>query len=722
MIDARHALLDFGRIALVVTGSCEEAPGFVEQHPRKHRRRIVVAIDHATQGDVVLMEGGGIWWTAPVRDLGHAQHTEPVGPVEFAWGFDLDVLAQAGQSDLAGAQDFFAQRAIRGERVVARRMIGLIECQLQKDGRAVDRDIGITGARKIHDGDRAHPEVGMDDGLGEAPPGRSDADHDVLQERILQGPAVRVRKRDVEVRRRSAARDPLRHHRLAVAIGERESQRQIAGRRLEEPHVDAHSGQVVMRREVHGLQGIRPARFEVHGLPHASCSAVALLAFELERMRGVVHTNHQTLWLARRCRLQLERKRSVAALVLAQFCAVEPDRGAPIAGAEHQEHALPPVVPGRGHGDLAGAGQVTAHPTCALAFIARIERESPPAVQVQPLGSLEVGPRMLRQRDGRNLCSQRPGEERQKRKGWGVAVHATPILQHSNGLRDNGQNPLHPISYYAYRLISRKEGGGASMEVIVQRDYAAMSKVAAQIVAELLNTKPNAVLGMATGSTPLGLYQELVRLHKKEQLDFSRVTTFNLDEYVGLNVNDPQSYHYFMHEHFFRHVNIPPQNINIPSGTTSNYPAFCAWYEKRITECGGIDLQILGIGTDGHIAFNEPTSSLSSRTRLKTLSKQTIDDNARFFERRDSVPVYAITMGVGTILDARKLVLVASGRTKAKAIAQAVEGPVTSMVTASALQLHRDAIVIVDQDAASGLTQREYYEFIYAAKPAAPRA
>src|SRR5579859_7490361 len=155
------------------------------------------------------------------------------------------------------------------------------------------------------------------------------------------------------------------------------------------------------------------------------------------------------------------------------------------------------------------------------------------------------------------------------------------------------------------------------MEVIVQRDYRDMSKVAAQIVAELLNTKPNAVLGMATGSTPLGLYQELVRLHKHEQLDFSRVTTFNLDEYVGLNVNHPQSYHYFMHEHFFRHVNIPQQNINIPSGTTSNYPAFCQWYEKRIAEFGGIDLQILGIGTDGHIAFNEPTSSLSSRTRLK---------------------------------------------------------------------------------------------------------
>ena len=260
------------------------------------------------------------------------------------------------------------------------------------------------------------------------------------------------------------------------------------------------------------------------------------------------------------------------------------------------------------------------------------------------------------------------------------------------------------------------------MEVVIGRNYNEMSKLAAQMVAELLNTKPNAVLGMATGSTPLGLYQELVRMHTQAQLDFSRVMTFNLDEYVGLPGNHPQSYHYFMHEHFFRHVNIPPQNINIPSGTTSNYPAFCQWYEQRIADCGGIDLQILGIGSDGHIAFNEPTSSLSSRTRLKTLSKQTIDDNARFFERREDVPVYAITMGVGTILEARQLLLVASGKTKAKAIAQAVEGPVTSMVTASALQLHRDAIVIVDEEAAASLTMRDYYDFIYAAKPAAPRA
>jgi glucosamine-6-phosphate deaminase len=259
------------------------------------------------------------------------------------------------------------------------------------------------------------------------------------------------------------------------------------------------------------------------------------------------------------------------------------------------------------------------------------------------------------------------------------------------------------------------------MEVIIQKDYERMSKAAAEIVVEVLNAKPNAVLGMATGSTPLGLYQELVRLHTEEQLDFSYVTTFNLDEYVGLAPNHPQSYHYFMHENFFKHVNVPPQNVNIPSGSTSNYRAFCEWYEQRIAECGGIDLQILGIGSDGHIAFNEPTSSMSSRTRLKTLSKQTIDDNARFFKERKEVPVYAITMGVGTILDAGKLILLASGKGKAKAIAQTVEGPITGMVTASALQWHRDAKVIIDEEAASELKMRDYYEFIYAAKPAAPK-
>ena len=260
------------------------------------------------------------------------------------------------------------------------------------------------------------------------------------------------------------------------------------------------------------------------------------------------------------------------------------------------------------------------------------------------------------------------------------------------------------------------------MEVIICPTYEEMSKAAARQVANLLYTKPNAVLGLATGSTPLGTYKELARMHKDEGLDFSQVTTFNLDEYVGLPDRHPQSYHHFMHENLFQHVNIPRQNVHIPSGTTRNHLAFCAWFERRIVECGGIDLQILGIGSDGHIAFNEPGSSLRSRTRLKTLAKQTIEDNARFFDKQEDVPIYAITMGVGTILEARKLLLVANGESKAEAMAAAIEGPVTSMVTASALQLHPDSVIFLDGEAAGKLKLREYYDWIQANKPGAPKA
>ncbi len=258
------------------------------------------------------------------------------------------------------------------------------------------------------------------------------------------------------------------------------------------------------------------------------------------------------------------------------------------------------------------------------------------------------------------------------------------------------------------------------MEVIVSDTYEGVSRAAAQLVAKVLNSKPNAVLGLATGSTPLGLYKELIRLHRDEGLDFSQVTTFNLDEYVGLTKDHPQSYHYFMHENLFKHINIAPQNNYIPSGTTDNYEAFCQWYEQRIVQCGGIDLQVLGIGSDGHIAFNEPSSSLGSRTRIKTLAKQTIDDNSRFFDRPEDVPVYAITMGVGTILEAKQIMLLASGQAKAEAVAGAIEGPVTAMNTASALQLHRDARFFLDTAAASRLTMLDYYRWIQKNMPGAP--
>jgi glucosamine-6-phosphate deaminase len=259
------------------------------------------------------------------------------------------------------------------------------------------------------------------------------------------------------------------------------------------------------------------------------------------------------------------------------------------------------------------------------------------------------------------------------------------------------------------------------MEIIISETHEQMSKAAGKAVAELLNSKPNAVLGLATGSTPLGLYKEMARMHKSEGLDFSQVTTFNLDEYVGLKKDHPQSYHYFMYENLFKHINIPAQNTYVPSGTTDNYAAFCAWYERRIKECGGIDLQVLGVGSDGHIGFNEPSSSLGSRTRIKTLAQPTIQDNARFFEKIADVPIYAITMGVGTILEARKILFLANGANKADAVAKAIEGPVTSMITASALQLHPDVTACIDRPAAGRLSQIEYYEWIQAKSIGAPK-
>jgi glucosamine-6-phosphate deaminase len=242
------------------------------------------------------------------------------------------------------------------------------------------------------------------------------------------------------------------------------------------------------------------------------------------------------------------------------------------------------------------------------------------------------------------------------------------------------------------------------MLVIVNDSYDAMSTEAARIVADRLRRKPNLVLGLATGSTPLGLYKELIRLHKEEGLDFSKVTTFNLDEYVSLPPKHDQSYHYFMQENLFKYINIDPRFVHIPQGMAKDIDAFCEWYEKRIDECGGIDIQVLGIGGNGHIAFNEPGSSLGSRTRIKTLTEPTRQDNARFFATMDEVPKYAITMGVGTIMDAKELLLVANKSGKADAVKAAVEGPITAMCPASIIQMHRSAFVLLDGEASSQLT------------------
>lgn len=244
------------------------------------------------------------------------------------------------------------------------------------------------------------------------------------------------------------------------------------------------------------------------------------------------------------------------------------------------------------------------------------------------------------------------------------------------------------------------------MLVYIKKDYEEMSKAGAQIVAALLRKKPNCVLGFATGSTPLGLYRELIRMHQREGLDFSKITTFNLDEYVGLPPEHDQSYHYFMWENLFKHINVDRRFVHIPMGMAQNIEAHCEWYEEQIEKAGGIDLQILGIGANGHIAFNEPGSSLGSRTRIKTLTGTTREANARFFKNPHEVPKYAITMGVGTIMDAKHVLLLANGATKAAAIAATCEGPITAMWPATIVQMHRLATVLVDQAAAAKLKMK----------------
>jgi len=241
------------------------------------------------------------------------------------------------------------------------------------------------------------------------------------------------------------------------------------------------------------------------------------------------------------------------------------------------------------------------------------------------------------------------------------------------------------------------------MEVVVKENYQEMSRLSAELIAEVVRKKPRAVLGLATGSTPLGTYQELIRMHREKGLDFSQVVTFNLDEYIGLPPEHDQSYHHFMKVSLFDHVNIPPSNIHIPNGMAEDLLEACEQYERDIKEAGGIDIQLLGIGANGHIAFNEPGSSLGSRTRVKTLDQKTIEDNARFFKHMDDVPKYAITMGIGTIMDSRHIMLLANKASKAHALALTVEGPVTALVPATIVQLHPRATIIVDREAAAEL-------------------
>jgi len=242
------------------------------------------------------------------------------------------------------------------------------------------------------------------------------------------------------------------------------------------------------------------------------------------------------------------------------------------------------------------------------------------------------------------------------------------------------------------------------MRVIIVKDHAEQGKVSAKLIAAEMLKKPHFVLGLATGTSPIPLYQELIRMHKEEGLDFSTTITFNLDEYVGLEPSHPQSYRYFMNSHLFDYININKKNTNVPDGKAEDIEAFCDQYEALIEDVGGIDYQVLGIGSNGHIGFSEPGTSLASRTHMSALTHNTIKDNSRLFDKMEDVPTEAITMGIATILDAQRVLLVANGANKADAIAKAIEGPITASVPASALQLHPAVTFVVTEDAATKLT------------------
>lgn len=255
------------------------------------------------------------------------------------------------------------------------------------------------------------------------------------------------------------------------------------------------------------------------------------------------------------------------------------------------------------------------------------------------------------------------------------------------------------------------------MEVIIRPTADEASALVAQLIARELRSNPHLVLGLATGRTMESVYARLVRMFREEHLDFSLCRTFNLDEYVGLPGSDRHSYRHYMNHHLFMQVNIDLRNTHLPDGTVHDLDAECARYESLIQRCGGIDLQLLGIGRAGHLGFNEPLSALRSRTRVKALSPVTLAQNAPLFDDPAAMPRRAVTMGVGTILECRRCLLLATGSEKAEIIAAAVEGPISAMISATALQLHSRCTVVVDEAAASALKGNEYYRWIFHNEP-----
>jgi glucosamine-6-phosphate deaminase len=256
------------------------------------------------------------------------------------------------------------------------------------------------------------------------------------------------------------------------------------------------------------------------------------------------------------------------------------------------------------------------------------------------------------------------------------------------------------------------------MEVVIVPDAVAGGGLIAETIAALLRRKPDALLGVATGSTPLPVYRALAAKAAAGAVDVSRARICQLDEYVGLPAGHPESYRSVVLREVVEPLGLGEDRFMGPDGSARDIADACAAYDRALAEAGGVDLQLLGIGTDGHIGFNEPCSSFASRTRIKTLTRQTRQDNARFFDSPEEVPHHVITQGIGTILEARHLVLLATGEAKAEAVALAVEGPLAAVVPASALQLHAHATVVVDEAAASGLKLAGYFRDTYAAKPA----
>ena len=255
------------------------------------------------------------------------------------------------------------------------------------------------------------------------------------------------------------------------------------------------------------------------------------------------------------------------------------------------------------------------------------------------------------------------------------------------------------------------------MRLIIEKDYDTLSKWAAEYVIKRINEfnptpEHRFVLGLPTGSSPIGMYKELVKACKEGRVSFKNVVTFNMDEYCGLPESHPESYHSFMANNLFNHIDCPKENIHILNGNAENLDEECARYEELIRQAGGVDLFLGGIGPDGHIAFNEPCSSLSSRTRIKTLTSDTIIANSRFFDNDvNKVPKNALTVGVGTVLDAREVLILVNGHNKARALQAAVEGPVTQMWTISALQLHKHGIIVCDEAATDDLKVGTYKYF-----------